>query len=143
MRSVAPTRSPVIIDIGAIRGELGLSQTEFAALVDVSVRTIQACEQGWRRPSSPLQKSALLLLLTYRNGAEFGTRACWEATECEPALRDACIVHNARQGHLCWFLTGTVCRGYRLSSWMDKLSMCRDCPFFQELLLEDLPVLDH
>lgn len=37
-------------EIKAIRGELGLSQEEFARRLNVSVRTIQNWESGWKIP---------------------------------------------------------------------------------------------
>ncbi len=40
-------------DIRQIRSDLGLSQTEFALLVGVSVATLRNWEQGRRRPEGP------------------------------------------------------------------------------------------
>ncbi len=40
-------------DVGAIREEYGLSQTKFAALLGISVRTLQNWEQGRRHPQGP------------------------------------------------------------------------------------------
>lgn len=40
-------------DIGAIRGHLNLTQTEFASLLGVSPRTVQNWEQKLRKPSGP------------------------------------------------------------------------------------------
>ena len=40
-------------DVQAIRRRLGLSQSAFAALLGVSVRTLQDWEQGRRKPSGP------------------------------------------------------------------------------------------
>jgi putative transcriptional regulator len=39
--------------IAEIRGRTGLSQTDFARLLGVSVRTLQEWEQGRRAPSGP------------------------------------------------------------------------------------------
>ena len=57
------------IDLKAIRQELGLSQAQFARLLGFSVRAIQSCEQGWRKPGASLERSALLLLMANRNPA--------------------------------------------------------------------------
>ena len=46
----ADFRSP---DVAAIRGEYGLSQVKFAALLGISVRTLQNWEQGRREPQGP------------------------------------------------------------------------------------------
>ena len=40
-------------EVGAIRAEYGLSQTKFAALLGISVRTLQNWEQGRRPPPGP------------------------------------------------------------------------------------------
>ena len=40
-------------DVAAIRDEYGLSQTKFAALLGISVRTLQNWEQGRRKPQGP------------------------------------------------------------------------------------------
>lgn len=40
-------------DVAAIRGRYGLSQSQFAALLGISVRTLQNWEQGRRSPRGP------------------------------------------------------------------------------------------
>jgi len=40
-------------EVAAIREEYGLSQTKFAALLGISVRTLQNWEQGRRHPQGP------------------------------------------------------------------------------------------
>ncbi|MDX1428713.1 MAG: helix-turn-helix domain-containing protein [Rhodothermales bacterium] len=40
-------------DVAAIRGHYGLSQAKFAALLGISVRTLQNWEQGRRQPQGP------------------------------------------------------------------------------------------
>ncbi len=47
-----------------IRGKTGLSQTRFATLLGVSVRTLQDWEQGRRAPSGAART---LLLIAYKN----------------------------------------------------------------------------
>jgi DNA-binding XRE family transcriptional regulator len=122
------------VDVKALRSELGLSQTEFAALLAVSPRTIQSTEQGWRRLSSSVERMALLLAIAHRHGAGFGRLACWKTKHCAPECREACPAYWSRQGHLCWFMTGTVCGGRRLRSWEDKKLACARCAFFLQLV---------
>ena len=43
------------VDVKAIRSKLGVSQTEFALMIGVSVSTLQNWEQGRRRPEGPAQ----------------------------------------------------------------------------------------
>jgi len=42
-------------DVKAIRQKIGLSQSAFAGLLGVSVRTLQEWEQGRRNPKGPAQ----------------------------------------------------------------------------------------
>jgi putative transcriptional regulator len=50
--------------IAEIRSRTGLSQSEFARLLGVSVRTLQEWEQGRRAPSGPAR---MLLAIAYKN----------------------------------------------------------------------------
>lgn len=50
--------------VGEAREQVGLSQSEFARLLGVSVRTLQEWEQGRRIPSGPAR---MLLKLAYQN----------------------------------------------------------------------------
>ena len=122
------------VNIRAIREKLGLSQAELAALVGFSVRAIQSCEQGWRQPSPALEKMVLLLYAAELHGPDFGRDRCWEVMNCAPETRDACIAYRSRQGHLCWFLTGTLCHGQRMGDWQHKRAVCSECPFYHRLL---------
>lgn len=131
----------VIIDIKAIREELELSQSEFADMLGVSPRTVQSCEQQWRKPGAALERTALLLLLAHRNGSSFGKSLCWKEAKCPPERRKECITYHSRQGHLCWLMNGTFCHGLRLRNWQEKLSFCMKCRHFQKMLKGKLPTL--
>ena len=48
--------SETFLDLKAIRTELGLSQAALAALLGVSERTVQSCEQGWRHPGHAVER---------------------------------------------------------------------------------------
>jgi DNA-binding XRE family transcriptional regulator len=126
--------NPSIPNVRSIREELGLSQSKLAALVGVSVRAIQSYEQEWRKPSEMVERQLVLLLIAHRNGSELARARCWEQKECLPTVRERCIAYLTRQGHLCWFLTGTICEGQRQKSWTDKQRMCLGCSFMQSML---------
>jgi len=51
----APSRAWVVEDpdVAKIRAQYGLSQAKFAALLGISVRTLQNWEQGRRHPQGP------------------------------------------------------------------------------------------
>ena len=93
------------ISVQEIRAEMGLSRSELAGLV-----------------------------VAHRHGARLSRFRCREQKECSPGVREKCIAYVTRQGHLCWFLTGTMCEGQRQESWSDKLRLCLDCSFMQGLL---------
>lgn len=57
-------RITTIPSVAEIRGKTGLSQSEFARLIGVSVRTLQEWEQGRRAPSGPART---LLMMADRN----------------------------------------------------------------------------
>ena len=128
------------IDLKAARAELGMSQTAFADLLGVSERTVQSCEQGWRMPSPAVEKAVLLLLLTKQHGAGFSANICWHVIECPEEERKACLVYQSRQGHLCWLLSGNVCKGNNLRTWKEKKDTCMQCEFFKTLLPEGPPI---
>lgn len=46
-------RVTTVPSVAKIRNRIGLSQTEFARLIGVSIRTLQDWEQGRRAPSGP------------------------------------------------------------------------------------------
>ena len=50
--------------VASVREKIGLSQSQFAKLMGVSVRTLQEWEQGRRAPSGPART---LLLVALRN----------------------------------------------------------------------------
>jgi len=125
---------PSHLDVRAIRDELGLSQSELSALVGVSTRAIQSYEQDWRSPSEMVHRMLLLLVIAFRNGNQLARARCWEARECLPEIRNQCIAYLTRQGHLCWFLTGTMCQGQNKKTWDQKLHECLECCFMQSLL---------
>jgi DNA-binding XRE family transcriptional regulator len=123
-----------LLDAKRVRGELGVSQSQLADLVGVSVRTVQSCEQRWRGPSVALEKSLLLLLLAFRNGEEFGQQVCYEAVHPKPGACDQCLARRSGQTHLCWLFSGNTCQGKRLHSWAEKKAACGECPFLHLLL---------
>jgi len=123
-----------LLDVGRSRELLGVTQHQLADLLGVSVRTIQSCEQGWRKPSAALERSLLLLHLASRQGEALSDNVCWETVQCTQAERDRCLAHRARQGHLCWLLSGSYCRGERVGTWAAKKQICGECEFLTGML---------
>jgi hypothetical protein len=44
------------------------------------------------------------------------------------------VVWELRAGHLCWFISGTVCEGMVQESWQEKMELCRRCEVFRSLV---------
>jgi putative transcriptional regulator len=61
----------VTLDVPAIRGKTGLSQSDFALLLGVSIKTLQNWEQGRREPQGP----ARALLTVFKNDPRGAVRA--------------------------------------------------------------------
>ena len=59
-----PGRVLTLPSVSGIRERIGLSQSQFAKLMGVSVRTLQDWEQGRRAPSGPTRT---LLMVAERN----------------------------------------------------------------------------
>jgi DNA-binding XRE family transcriptional regulator len=123
-----------LFDVKRSREQLGVTQQELADLLGVSVRTVQSCEQGWRKPSAALEKSLLLLHLASRQGADLSSQVCWEQVPCPQEDQQRCLAHRARQGHLCWLLSGTSCRGQKIGTWEAKKRVCGECEFLIGML---------
>lgn len=64
LKSGKSGRVSTIPSVAEIRGRIGLSQSQFAKLMGVSVRTLQDWEQGRRAPSGPART---LLIVADRN----------------------------------------------------------------------------
>ena len=64
IKSGKPGRVSTLPSVAGIRGRIGLSQSQFAKLMGVSVRTLQDWEQGRRAPSGPART---LLMVAERN----------------------------------------------------------------------------
>lgn len=59
------------VKVQTVREKMGLSQSEFALLIGVSVRTLQNWEQGRRQPQGP----ALALLNVFKNDPKRAVQA--------------------------------------------------------------------
>lgn len=70
-RRAARAHRITALDVRAIRTKTGLSQTSFATLMGVSVRTLQNWEQGRRQPRGP----AVSLLRIVRSEPRVAVRA--------------------------------------------------------------------
>ncbi len=62
------------------------------------------------------------------------TRNCWEANKCGRELFCPAYPSN---GRVCYAVTGTLCRGRKQGSYLEKIAKCREsCAFYVELMLD-------
>jgi len=117
-------------EFAAFRRRLGKSQNEMARLLGVSLRAVQSFEQGWRPVPVHVERQ-MLFLVAMKKG--HGSAPCWTTKECPAELREVCPAWEFHAGHLCWFITGTICRGEARGSWGQKIQMCRKCEVFHSV----------
>lgn len=70
-RKVAARHRIEALDVKAVREQTGLSQTRFALLMGVSIKTLQNWEQGRRKPHGP----AMSLLRIVKNDPRSAMKA--------------------------------------------------------------------
>jgi hypothetical protein len=112
-----------------IRQELQKTQKEMGRLLGISSRAVQSFEQGWRRIPGAAERH-LLFLYSRKTDSKGKIKNCWELQGCPPEKRRKCPAWEFKAGGLCWFVTGTLCRGKPHSSWERKISGCRKCEVF-------------
>jgi methyl-accepting chemotaxis protein len=57
---------------------------------------------------------------------------CWEAIQC--AHKEQCPAYPEK-GRLCLAVTGTLCRGEKQGSYMEKVDSCREkCAFYKDVI---------
>ncbi len=108
------------------RKTLDKTQKQLAELVGASLKAIQSYEQGWRRIPGHIERQVLFLV--YRKKEAGKRRAhCWEQKNCPSERKNKCPAWEFRAGHMCWFVSGTICEGKVLKDWEEKMKICRNC----------------
>ncbi len=114
------------------RAKLGKTQKELADLLGVSLKAVQSYDQGWRRVPLHIERSLYFLLANQRGTGNRDRRQCWERQNC--TCREQCPAWEFQAGHMCWFLSGTLCDCAARQSWREKMEVCRSCEVLSELL---------
>lgn len=121
----------------SIRSQLSKTQKQMAQLLGISLKSVQSFEQGWRNIPPHVERQALFLL-TMKRARKDKQKPCWDVQDCPADIRDNCPAREFRFGHLCWFVTGTLCDGKPCESWEEKMKRCRECSVFLRMAaLED------
>lgn len=117
-------------EFSTARRNLGKSQSEMANLLGVSLRAVQSFEQGWRSVPVHVERQVLFLMAMKRKPHE---RPCWTIKNCPAEVREACPAWEFHAGHICWFITGTICHGKAQGSWREKIGVCKTCEVFKSM----------
>lgn len=119
-------------EFAKIRQRLGKSQKEMAQLLAISLKAVQSFEQGWRNIPAHVERQALYLLAMKE--ALDGGQNCWDIQDCPVEIKDKCPAWEFQSGHLCWFISGTICQGEVQGDWQSKMKLCRKCEVFRSML---------
>ncbi len=103
-----------------------------AQLLGTSLKAVQSFEQGWRKVPGYVERQILFLLAMKESQRQ--RRPCWVVRACPAEVREMCPAWEFSSGHLCWFISGTMCQGEVQESWHEKMTICRKCRVFQEMV---------
>ncbi len=85
-----------------------------------------------RAKSSKDTGSTFTLYFPSQPESEDNKTACWDCLGCgiktDPAKRCPAYPYF---GRTCWAIAGTMCEGKTMGTYAEKISDCRDCPFYQ------------
>ena len=56
---------------------------------------------------------------------------CWQVNDCPMQKKERCPAWDFNTGHLCWFISGTICQGKVHRNWNEKMKFCRKCRVFE------------
>lgn len=116
-----------------IRKRLKKTQKEMAALLGVSIKTVESYEQGLRNIPVNVERIVYYLLFKLNMEKFNGKEHCWDIKKCPPSTRENCIAWAAKEGFFCWFLTGKVC-AHEESISQKATGSCFECSFFKDNL---------
>ncbi len=116
-----------------IRQKLQKTQREMGQLLGISPRAVQSFEQGWRRIPVAVERQAFFLYgLKIQSSRKI--KKCWEYPMCTAKKREKCPAWELHAGNLCWFISGTSCRGVPFENWEEKMKICRRCRVFRTMI---------
>jgi len=108
------------------------TQKQLAALLGVSLKAVQSYEQGWRSIPVHVERQLYFLLVSQRTNSTVKRKDCWAQKKCD--CKKSCPAWEFQAGHLCWFLSGTLCECAAEKSWKEKMSICRECDVLNNLI---------
>jgi len=115
-----------------LRAKLGKTQKALAGLLGVSLKAVQSYEQGWRSIPVHVERQLYFLAVSKRSDNPTKRKDCWAVKKCDQ--KKECPAWEFQAGHLCWFLSGTLCQCTADKNWKEKMTVCRDCEVLTSLL---------
>jgi hypothetical protein len=115
-----------------LRAKLGKTQKALAGLLGVSLKAVQSYEQGWRSIPVHVERQLYFLAVSKRSDNQTKRKDCWTVKKCDQ--KKECPAWEFQAGHLCWFLSGTLCQCTADKNWKEKMTVCRDCEVLTSLL---------
>jgi DNA-binding XRE family transcriptional regulator len=115
-----------------LRAKLGKTQKTLSGLLGVSLKAVQSYEQGWRSIPIHVERQLYFLAVSQRGDSHPKRKDCWTIKKCE--RKKECPAWEFQAGHLCWFLSGTLCACAADKNWKEKMAVCRDCEVLTSLL---------
>ncbi len=115
-----------------IRAKIGKTQRSLAELLGVSLKAVQSYEQGWRSIPIHVERQLYFLLINQRGDGQAKRKDCWSLKKCD--RKKECPAWEFQAGHLCWFLSGTLCTCAANKNWKEKMEVCRNCEVLTSLL---------
>ncbi len=117
----------------SIRKYLEKTQKEMSQLLGTSLRAVKSFEQGWRNVPVYVERQALFLVSLKKEPTK-KNRPCWTIKKCPMKTREKCPAWEFHAGHVCWFISGTLCQGDVQKNWHEKMRLCRKCDVFSYIL---------
>jgi DNA-binding transcriptional regulator YiaG len=118
-----------------IRQEMKKTQRDMAILLGTSLKAIQSYEQGWRPVPDHLERHLYFLQVLKKIRI---IQPCWITKNCSSKKREKCPAWELQNGHLCWFINGTICDGKIQKNWKTKMDTCKECDVFKPVLSEKM-----
>jgi Helix-turn-helix len=116
-----------------LRRKLNKTQKEMALLLGVSIKAVQSYEQGWRNVPAHIER-LLYFLISRKIGFHTGRKMCWGIKKCPGYRKKKCPAWEFKAGDLCWFISGTICKGTVRMDWNAKMKVCRSCEVFTAMM---------
>ena len=115
-----------------IRKKLDKTQKEMAALLGISIKTVESYEQELRNIPVNVERIVYFLLFKLNREKLDENEKCWDKKECPSSTQKNCLAWLAKEGFYCWFITGKVCAHEKRKS--QGSDSCFTCSFFRENL---------